>query len=50
MSCVHKTTFTAFKSTRTAMPGWQGERLDVGYAISVLHPLAAPEVGSEPPA
>src|SRR5438128_2216343 len=25
---------------RTAMPGWLGERLDVGYAISVLHPLA----------
>jgi uncharacterized protein DUF222/HNH endonuclease len=26
---------------RTAMPSWLGERLDVGYAISVLHPLAA---------
>jgi hypothetical protein len=25
---------------RTAMPGWQGERLDVGYAIDVLHPRA----------
>jgi len=25
---------------RTSMPGWQGERLDVGWAISVLHPLA----------
>jgi uncharacterized protein DUF222/HNH endonuclease len=25
---------------RTACPGWQGERLDVGYAISVLHPRA----------
>src|SRR5215813_5283454 len=25
---------------RTTTPGWQGERLDVGYAISVLHPLA----------
>jgi hypothetical protein len=25
---------------RTTMPGWQGERLDVGYAIDVLHPLA----------
>ena len=24
---------------RTSMPGWQGERLDVGWAISVLHPL-----------
>jgi 5-methylcytosine-specific restriction endonuclease McrA len=29
---------------RTAMPGWLGERLDVGYAIDVLHPLAAPDV------
>jgi hypothetical protein len=26
---------------RTARPGWTGERLDVGYAIDVLHPLAA---------
>jgi hypothetical protein len=25
---------------RTAMPLWLGERLDVGYAIDVLHPLA----------
>jgi hypothetical protein len=25
---------------RTAMPGWEGERLDVGYAVDVLHPLA----------
>jgi hypothetical protein len=25
---------------RTAMPGWLGERLDVHYAIDVLHPLA----------
>jgi len=25
---------------RTSRPGWLGERLDVGYAISVLHPLA----------
>jgi HNH endonuclease/Domain of unknown function (DUF222) len=32
----------------TSIPGWQGERLDVGYAISVLHPLAAPESRSEP--
>jgi hypothetical protein len=24
----------------TATPGWQGERLDVVYAISVLHPRA----------
>jgi hypothetical protein len=26
---------------RTTMPSWLGERLDVGYAIDVLHPLAA---------
>jgi len=26
---------------RTAMPLWMGERLDVGYAIDVLHPLAS---------
>jgi len=26
--------------SRTAMPGWLGERLDVGYAIDVLHPRA----------
>jgi 5-methylcytosine-specific restriction endonuclease McrA len=26
---------------RTACPGWQGERLDVGWAIDVLHPRAA---------
>ena len=25
---------------RTTMPGWLGERLDVGYAIDVLHPMA----------
>ncbi len=25
---------------RTACPGWAGERLDVGWAIDVLHPLA----------
>ncbi len=25
---------------RTAIPGWLGERLDVGWAIDVLHPLA----------
>jgi 5-methylcytosine-specific restriction endonuclease McrA len=30
-------------NARTSMPGWQGERLDVGYAISVLHPLATGE-------
>ncbi len=26
---------------RTSTPGWLGERLDVGWAIDVLHPLAA---------
>ena len=26
--------------SRTTTPGWLGERLDVGYAIDVLHPLA----------
>ena len=26
---------------RTSMPSWLGERLDVGWAIDVLHPLAA---------
>ncbi|MBI1728793.1 MAG: hypothetical protein HYR50_16155 [Candidatus Rokubacteria bacterium] len=25
---------------RTACPSWLGERLDVGWAIDVLHPLA----------
>jgi 5-methylcytosine-specific restriction endonuclease McrA len=25
---------------RTSRPGWLGERLDLGYAIDVLHPLA----------
>jgi len=25
---------------RTARPSWAGERLDVGWAIDVLHPLA----------
>jgi hypothetical protein len=25
---------------RTAIPGWFGEPLDVGYAIDVLHPQA----------
>src|SRR5881409_2167964 len=31
---------------RTACPGWLGERLDVGWAIDVLHPLAARGVGT----
>ncbi len=26
--------------SHTIMPGWRGERLDVGWAIDVLHPLA----------
>jgi hypothetical protein len=30
---------------RTACAGWLGERLDVGYAIDVLHPLAATASG-----
>jgi hypothetical protein len=25
---------------RTALPGWLGERLDVAWAIDVLHPSA----------
>ncbi len=29
-------------NAHTATPGWLGERLDVGYAIDVLHPLAEP--------
>jgi hypothetical protein len=28
---------------QTLKPGWLGERLDVGYAIDVLHPLAGAE-------
>jgi 5-methylcytosine-specific restriction endonuclease McrA len=31
---------------RTAMPSWLGERLNVGYAIDVLHPLAQPKLAS----
>jgi hypothetical protein len=30
---------------RTALPSWLGERLDVGWAIDVLHPLATRGVG-----
>jgi hypothetical protein len=33
---------------RTALPGWQGERLDVGWAIDVLHPRAE-RAGSRQP-
>jgi len=29
--------------SHTLTPGWLGERLDVGYAIDVLHPLASRE-------
>jgi 5-methylcytosine-specific restriction endonuclease McrA len=31
---------------RTSCPGWLGERLDLGWAIDVLHPLAARTVGT----
>ena len=27
-----------------AVPGWLGDRLDVVYAIDVLHPLARPDI------
>ncbi|MEX2224712.1 MAG: HNH endonuclease signature motif containing protein [Candidatus Rokuibacteriota bacterium] len=30
---------------RTGYPGWLGERLDVGWALDVLHPLARRDVG-----
>jgi len=30
---------------RTACPGWLGERLDLGWAIDVLHPLATRAAG-----
>jgi 5-methylcytosine-specific restriction endonuclease McrA len=33
---------------RTTCPSWLGERLDVGYAIDVLHPLATRRPGSSP--
>jgi hypothetical protein len=33
---------------RTAMPGWLGERLDVGWAIDVLHPRAIGPTGTGP--
>jgi 5-methylcytosine-specific restriction endonuclease McrA len=32
---------------RTACPGWLGERLDVGWAIDVLHPLANQGCGTD---
>ncbi len=31
----------------TLRPGWSGERLDVGWAIDVLHPLAAGELNEQ---
>ena len=31
---------------RTTCPGWLGERLDLGWAIGVLHPLATRAVGT----
>ncbi|HSE95925.1 MAG TPA: hypothetical protein VLD61_08535, partial [Methylomirabilota bacterium] len=33
---------------RTACPSWLGERLDLVWAIDVLHPLAGPRVGNPP--
>jgi hypothetical protein len=27
---------------RTTWPGWDGERLDLGYALDVLNPMANP--------
>jgi 5-methylcytosine-specific restriction endonuclease McrA len=33
---------------RTTCPGWLGERLDLGWAIGVLHPLATRNVRSVP--
>jgi 5-methylcytosine-specific restriction endonuclease McrA len=33
---------------RTACPGWLGERLDVGWAIDVLHPSATQHVRPRP--
>jgi hypothetical protein len=33
---------------RTGLAGWLGERLDVGWAIDVLHPLAAPKAAMQP--
>ncbi len=33
---------------RTACPGWLGERLDLGWAIDVLHPLATRGARSRP--
>lgn len=35
--------------SRTTCPGWLGERLDLGWAIDVLHPLATRAVPRESP-
>jgi hypothetical protein len=35
---------------RTACPSWLGERLDVVWAIDVLHPLAIASRDDRPPA
>jgi len=39
-------------NAHTAHPGWLGERLDLGWAIDVLHPKANPAApkGGMPPA
>jgi hypothetical protein len=31
---------------RTASPGWLGERLDVGWALDVLHPRTASRISA----
>ena len=38
-----------FGVTRTGCSGWSGERLDVGWAIDVLHPFATGERDSVRP-
>src|SRR5213593_1348092 len=35
-------------NARTATPSWLGERLNLGWAISVLHPLARENHGNSP--
>jgi hypothetical protein len=32
---------------RTALPHWSGERLDLGWAIDVLHPACNPAVPAD---
>jgi hypothetical protein len=41
-----RTRHDAQVDARTAMPAWLGERLDLGYVIDVLHPLALQPGGS----